>query len=99
MAKKELKGAYRCHIFILVYNLEFIKRFGEFRHMRYKKNNADQQSHSSPQYSAFIHPISANKPILSTLKVGFIPSTTQSASPKYNAQKAQAYRITHSHTY
>lgn len=45
---------------------------------------ADLPSQSSPQYLALIHPISANKPILSTLTVGFIPSTTQSASRKHN---------------
>ena len=48
------------------------------------ENITDPPSYSSPQYSAFIHPISTNKPTLSTLTVGFIPSTTQSASTKPN---------------
>lgn len=74
------------------------ERFAEFRHMRYKKI-LQICLHSSPQYLAFIHPISTNKPILSTLTVGFIPSTTQSACTKHNIHTGTGVQIyTHTHT-
>lgn len=102
MVKKELSGAYRCHIFILLYNLEFIKRDLQNSDTRGTRNAADLPPHSSLPHSAFIHPISANKPILSTLTAGFIPSTLQAAIIKkrniHNSAGTQNYTHTHSHT-
>lgn len=75
------------------------ERFAEFRHIRCKKTPQICLLIPTPQYSAFIRPISANKPILSTLTVGFIPSTTQSASRKHNTHAGTGVQnYTHSHT-
>lgn len=68
----------------IVYILEFLQRFVGIRQVQPKKTQYILPSHPSPRYSAFIHPISANKPILSALTVGFISSTVQSASTKPN---------------
>lgn len=68
----------------IVYILEFLQRFAGIRQVQPKKTQYILPSHPSPRYSAFIHPISANKPILSALTVGFISSTVQSASTKPN---------------
>ena len=100
MVKKELSGAYRCHIFILLYNLEFIKRdLQNTETHAVQENAADLPPHSSLLHSAFIHPISANKPILSTLTAGFIPSTLQAAIIKnVTYTTAQEHETTHTLT-
>lgn len=99
--KEGAKGGLSLSYFhFTAYNLEYIQRDlqnSDTYSTRKRKKNADLPSHSSPQHSAFIHPIGANKPILSTLTVGFIPSTTQSASTKPNIHAgtgAQNYTYT-----
>ena len=101
MVKKELSGAYHCHIFILLYNLEFIKRdLQNTETHAVQENAADLPPHSSLLHSAFIHPISANKPILSTLTAGFIPSMLQAAIIKnVTYTTAQEHETTHTHTH
>lgn len=82
----------------IVYNLEFIQ--GDLQNLdtySTRKQICLPILDSSPQYSAFIRPISANKPILSTLTVGFIPSTTQSAFTK--TKHTCWHRHTKLHTY
>lgn len=83
---KELRVAYRCHFFnFTLYDLESVQR--ERERARFKGSHAysyEERLQICPQYSAFTHPISTNKPILSTLTVGFFPSITQSASRKPN---------------
>lgn len=64
--------------------LEFLQRFAGISQVQPKKTQYILPSYPSLRYEVFIHPISANKPILSALTVSFISSTAQSASTKPN---------------